>query len=390
MILAKEEFINEDKSILYDDQSARIKIYQEDLKYDWIISSKNFNSGCVRSLAQVSGLSVPEIVIDAKYKKPYAFFDTKFIPSMALPKAKYIEVLQHFFLQCVDVIRDGVVKYYNGFYSDSNRIFDMLEPGKVNIQRMRAALNDSNANVLKTFLPRDKNCLLEVPKYNRTETSTGRTKIVSGPRYMTLPKEVRHILVPKRDKLLYVDYSSIEPRVLAQEADIVPQSDIYTQFVKMLGVDLSRDVAKAIFNPIVYGASVETVAILAGMQKNTAANIVAKTKSIFKIDDYSDMKDDSTIKNKFGRVCKFESEDNASAALCASYYAQSTAADAALYGYIELLSSAKNSAPIAIIHDAIIIDASNDDIEPLTAMATNGVKIPGYKFNFPLKVSVIE
>lgn len=168
------------------------------------------------------------------------------------------------------------IKYYTNVYSETKKVFEYLQPAKINGLKYKLLSMDKENNMfLEGFHP-DPSGFLEVPKYSICDTVTGTQKITSGPNILLLPKKLRGILQSRFGKnggIYYLDFTSLEPRVLLSIKSMMETSgslligdvplslyseypaDIYSDALKKmkLSSEINRDTLKQIILPQLYG-----------------------------------------------------------------------------------------------------------------------------------------
>lgn len=277
------------------------------------------------------------------------------------------------------------------------------------------------------------------PTYTLSNTRTGRMTITDGPDILTLKREYRDILLSKfggEGKLWYLDFSSLEPRILLilsdmlqrEEADRektlgnlsptlslignVPQrsaskdipEDIYSKVLEDLGLlgEVPRHIAKTAILSLLYGQGEATTA-------ETLKSFISKPEEfISAVSDYFGVE---TLKRKlaadfvksngkqitsyYGRPIQC---DDAAPYVLLNYYIQSTAVTVALLGFGSIINRLKDNdllgiiRPVFFLHDALILDVHNDAehlIPKLEKLGSTG--IPKFKaFDFYLKAQTLS
>lgn len=310
------------------------------------------------------------------------------------------------------------ISYYNDIYLKNMKVFDCLQPAKINVPLFRILLEkEQNKQHLSGFVP-DKHGFLSVPKYSLSETITGRMKITDGPNILLLPKELRKIFASRHGKdgrLWYLDFVSLEPRLtllvssslslignlplfnFAREninnlVEPIPK-DIYLAAMKKL--KLSSTIDRSILKQIVlsqnYGQSKSNT--IKTLQENgiyRPEEIVELVNEFFGIDrvkEYLFLKLQenhySHIRTLYGRhICP----DDSKPYKIFNYFIQSSAVDIALQGFYNILTkleSIPNSqefiTPIFVVHDALVFDVHKnfEHIIPKLSML-GGKAIPGF------------
>ena len=186
--------------------------------------------------------------------------------------------------------------------------------------------------------------------YDHTTAITGRMKVIKGKNFLTMKKEERKkIPVQKGNRLVEIDIKSCEPALLHAVLYGETPNDIYSLF----DFDISRGKIKLAVISSIYGSNVSKVCKLSGLSKQQVLNIhdhfqLQKIKK--EIEDEFKQKD--CFYNLYGRpIYSVHSPVN--------YWLQSSAADFACLAFLDLIKRAGLKLK-ACIHDAIIVELSND------------------------------
>lgn len=317
------------------------------------------------------------------------------------------------------------IDYYNLVYSKTSRVFDHLQPARVNLVNYKLALSSKEDNAsrqhLESWKP-DSRGFLEVPQYNISDSLTGRMKITSGPNILLLPKELRKILTSRHGKngsLWYFDYVSLEPRValsiyylLRQEQCLIGSlplpdllkrpadetiekvpEDVYTWALKKLKLssDIDRGVLKQIVLPQIYGQSkANTLESLSQKNIYRPEEIVEMVNDFFGIDTvrqhvFLELQKNGYkfLRTFYGRhVCP----DDSKPYKLFNLFVQSAAVDVALFGFGKILDKLANIesakgfiSPVFFIHDAMVLDIHNDLQHIVPKLCDLGSRnIPGF------------
>ena len=246
---------------------------------------------------------------------------------------------------------------------------------------------------LRSFQPDDQGFANNV-QYDGVETSTGRMKIVSGPRILTLRKENRSIIgsaYGDAGEVISIDYASLEPRVALALNGITPEGDLYEWIdAEVFNGDLGRSKVKILTLSIIYGMSLHSARSGYG---NVSVSQKKKLRSLFSVDETTNRLlsiPEDELRNYFGRPIFPSSRENVFNA-----FIQSTAVDTATLGFLEVISRLKAAGecrPLFLIHDEIICDVSNEVSSNAKKIFNDGIKI---NFNdkvidFPVTVEKIS
>jgi len=238
---------------------------------------------------------------------------------------------------------------------------------------------------LRTFRPP-----VCAPTYSQL-SKTGRLTIREGPNILLLDRRFRAILNSSfgdDGQLYYLDYKSLEPRVLLaiKDPDAKIAKDVYNRAIRSLELEdhIDRSVMKQAVIRLLYGSN-ETELCKELKDKHGVEypeDFVTLIKDYFGFVDIRNglveefhRSGGKQILNHFGRpiLCA-----GAKPYVLLNYYLQSTAVDVALLGFrkiidtIEAAHASKLMRPIFILHDALILDVHNDVAKHLPKLANIG------------------
>ena len=198
--------------------------------------------------------------------------------------------------------------------------------------------------------------LIENSLYDHAGTVTGRSRIIEGLNYLTMKKENRHNIksVYTKGKIIEIDIVSLEPRILCNYNKMNSFDDVYKHTKNKLALNsLSRDMIKLGLLAIIYGAGQSTVKKLSGIDSDN----MRKIKDYYKVDFLSNnlkniYKEKGLIRNMYGRPIYSNNS-------LVNHFIQSSAADCAQLAFYQFLKNKNKNLfrLVAVIHDAIIIDA---------------------------------
>jgi hypothetical protein len=198
-------------------------------------------------------------------------------------------------------------------------------------------------NSLVELLGVDANGISGPLVYNRFGTRTGRLTVHSGPPILTMQRHLRKLLRPSRpDHLLaYLDFSSLEPRIMLAENGISATQDPYKFAMDFLPGG-TRDEAK-----------LKTVAAIYSKEYDPSIDpLTFKIRRLFGVKKiHRKASQQAVFLNRFGRPIPMPSQD-----VAVSHFVQSTGADLALLAFAEIAAGDDKIRPIAVIHDALIAE----------------------------------
>lgn len=312
--------------------------------------------------------------------------------SYVIPKRQFTTLLKGFLESIQKSAKSITSSRYSDFFIETNELFSLLKPSKIDNFSAKRFLEQGDNHVLKSIIKMSTDNTLPPPSYDRVSTKTGRLLTRSGPQVLTLKKEFRSIFVPTNpgNKLYEIDFVSLEPRVALNIADRKVQADVYTSFAEDSGTNITRDTAKLAVLCALYGAGKYRLESLLREDgsKMTASTLLRKVKEYFSIDALSRSlakeAEDGKITNCFGRPV--EVDDNRSSMLVNNFL-QSSAVDVALLGFLDFCKEMKSAViPLFVIHDALVFESSPEHIDSITEYVDNGFNIKNMG-NFPLKLT---
>jgi len=384
-------------------EDIEINIDNSSCKNIPIIGSKDFED-----FSRVYSINLPSFPSEA-YRKCYKAYSVvgsryDFIPwKMCMPQEVFDRELETFIGSIKKELSSINFSYYNNVYIKTISLFDVIEPVKINCKLYENLIEDDlkqGIGILKTFKPNHDGYASKV-EYSKSSTVTGRLKVISGPNILHLNKEYRNILESKwgaDGSLVYLDYKSLEPRVLLVTNKIktigsIPYSgslprDIYQHIISELNLDglVTREEVKTTIISLLYGASREAVCFRLKNIVESPNDLVDLVTEYFGLDslktelleDY-ESNDKKFISNFYNRPI-FCEDTNPSTLI--NYYVQSTSVDAALLGFQKVIDrliftdTLNVFSPRFVLHDALILDIHNSVKHLIPKLCKLGETIP--------------
>ena len=268
---------------------------------------------------------------------------------------------------------------YAKIFSAGNYVLNQLEGFVPNKSVLETELeNPTVKNIIRSFTPTESGLTRELV-YDRFKTVTGRLVVKSGPQVLLLPRGMKNIFKSRYDngKILWIDFVSLEPRFAKLLTAGVTKKDIYTDVMEEYSLTCGRERVKAAVLSTLFGA---------GLAKLT--EIVGKEAFLIKkaIDEYFDLKHILTlagdykggkIKNYFGRPISLK---KSTSNVAVNNFVQSSSVDIALMGFSDLIKHPdmpESMKPLCVIHDALVVDVKNSDIEQACEIINGGIDIKG-------------
>lgn len=307
------------------------------------------------------------------------------------------------------------LRYYLDHYRKTLPLLGKMQPAKIDPRAWMFHKNDPDLitpHVFQSFAP-NAQWFTEKIAYSKSDTKTGRLKVVEGPNILLLPKVQRNIITSRfgtNGKVFQLDFRALEPRVVLYLSSSSPSlsgyvplissnadtEDLYQEVLNQLGItDIHRDKVKDVILSQLYGASYDKIlSSLAGIRDregfieavNDFFGLNAIRERLLRDYEHNNHK---FILNHYGRPLD---TTDARPYMLLNYFAQSTAVDVALYGFRNILRAVANNpmiVPLFILHDALVLDVHNDHVGSLSELKELGSKnIPLFPDSrFAIKVS---
>ena len=263
-------------------------------------------------------------------------------------------------------------------FNKNQEIFNNLYPSKINGISYRVfkelEKNETILSNLERFKPRKG--FAKLVDYNQVGTVSGRLITEkSSPNILTLPSRCRKIFESRwqqKGELLYVDFKTLEPRVIRKINGKDASDDIYLEIAEMLDFEVDRIVIKRGIISTLYGAT----STISGLSQERSNAVLEATKNYFDLSGIikkaSYVHDVGCRSNYFGRPIWNIEEDQENKIV--NNYIQSTAVDIALSYFSELCEKINLDLckPIFIIHDALVLDVHKDYIDTCNNIIQTG------------------
>lgn len=277
---------------------------------------------------------------------------------------------------------------YSELFTSYNSLFNNLEKANIDLLAYKAFVelekNESILNTLKSFKPQNmktKNII-----YDKLNNVTGRLVVENGPRILTLPSKYRSILKSSylQGKIYSIDFSSLEPRIAAKLSNKESNNDIYSDILELLSFNADRSIIKKAVISSIYGANYKS---LEGLSLDRSKEIFDAINNYFdfsKILELSKNVDSLGIRrNYFGRPLWNLNETRENVLI--NNYIQSSAVDVSLKYFTKLSADNHILKPLFVLHDALIVDISDDNYDKVLKTVNNGYTDDKLGY-FPLKL----
>jgi len=266
-------------------------------------------------------------------------------------------------------------------YCEGQEVLEKLEPSWIDkkklVQYAREEKNPTVKSTLKSFIP-EKSGFCLPPSYDRTKTVTGRLVVSEGPQVLLLPKKYRDVISSNYEDGLVVsiDFVSLEPRFTKLLFCEETKEDIYSDIASSIDLNLSRKEVKLAVLSILFGAGISK---LTEHFDREAMEVKKQVSNYFNLEEVSKIVDsnfrDNSLVNYFGRPIKVR---KSARNVLLNNYIQSSCVDVALMGFSKLLkefSNIESLRPLAVIHDALVVDLKKSKLQELEKIVSNGIKI---------------
>ena len=333
-------------------------------QYSWSSSVDEdciFSDSGIRSLTEVCKIFGAECepLIPQKYTESSKILGVDPPWSLYIGNVKFKNMISAH-AESYDELLKNHSKKHVLIHSKINYFVDSLEPAIYNLSLVDNSLEKHINSHIKPHLFDNR---LAKPIYLRTKTKTGRLSVIRGPNVLTMHSGLRKGLVDGYS----IDFVSIEPNVLLVSQGREPRTDIYDT--------LQAD----IFNNKISRAKVK-IATMAALYGSGRADKFAKTIEDYfclseKIKELESQVENDTIRNLFGRIINL---NGTTGKHMLALWLQSSAADAALYGFYNF-SKLVDIVPHWIIHDGLIFiyKQNKKQVDTLDV---------GLQFELPVKV----
>lgn len=305
--------------------------------------------------------------------------------------------------------------YYRDHYRKTLSIFNKMQPAKIDSRAWMFHKHNPELltpHVFNSFKP-DSNWFAPQTVYSKSDTKTGRLKVIDGANILHLPKEQRNILTSRfgsEGKVMQLDFRALEPRVVlfvnqlsSSLSGNVPLlgyqavgEDIYQDVLDALGItDIHRDKVKDVILSQLYGAGYEK--ILSGLVGiRDPEGFISAVNDFFGLDKIRERLFQEYEANNREFILSFYGRRldtrEAKPYMLLNYFAQSTAVDVAFYGFRNILRAINANpliVPLFILHDALVLDVHNSALSHLPGLLLAGSRnIPLFSnCQFALKAS---
>jgi hypothetical protein len=343
-------------------------------------------------LLKVSGQSIdvnpPESYVNA-IRSVYPEGDVPW--RHVLPRRIHQVFLRRLLADAKKCLNSSTLSYFEDFWKPIGDLHGMLRSAHVDVEAWSRHCEEGKNAILESFSPGPDGMTSSII-YNRFASRTGRLGVESGPMILNLKKSMRDVIDSthgKNGKIVSMDFNALEARIILYESGKLAEGDLYANVASnaMPNSPLLRSVAKACIISELYGISQKKLAEKLSVPVKEASRFMSAIRGYFDTPTLVEKlktihEKEGCIYNKFGR--RLFVPDNSSATLL-NTYAQSTGADAAQLGFLNVMKKlhGTNVRPLFVLHDALILDVHNDDLQLVNDIKE--IDVPMYEQKFPLK-----
>lgn len=397
MICVSREVLGTEADLLQCEQFGKVAWVSSPPRDAWTFGFTSKTSRSIEELAFGVLLHLPNWPHNRNLSKPFEQINFKGIIKwhFVMTKQQYCDELKQLLSSLWKIVQHSRSQNYIPHLLASQEIIDDLENLHVDIDVLTNLMHhDSQADVIRTMQPIDVN-ITKVVRYNR-QTSTGRVKHTSdSPQVLRLKRENRRCLVSRYPggRLVQIDYSSVEPRLLCHIVGVNAGHDVYSYVAdELLQGRLTRDMAKVVVMGILYGIGHDKLTSILPKDLNPA-QLIKQVRRGFKIEELearlqSVFRETGCVITEFGRFLKPKRTDPSG---LLSYYIQGSAVDLCLSGFSRINSYIKEKAleivPLFVIHDGLFLDISPAVNDASLQIAVNeGVLFSAIGGRFPIAI----
>lgn len=316
-------------------------------------------------------------------------------PLTVMPPWKARQELHELLRDVVSVLTGPDRGFYLNVLEPTRRLLRSLVRCPVDVERVahHSRSGDGNVEALESFTP-ESDGLTRSIVYDPLRGRTGRLVVASGPQVLTLKREHRDVLRSRWDggRVMMLDYVSLEARIAAYEAGLDPADDVYTDLAARVLGGTSRSTAKLAVIATLYGAGPKLLEDQ--VEPGSARWLVDRIREQFRVRHVArrleiERAAAGFIRSRFGRrvPCCDHREH-----IVYNSYVQSTGVDAALTGFAAVVREMRQrhmrSAPIFLLHDAMIVDFHPDELGEVNicSLCDVGSEKTRYPYRLPLRL----
>jgi len=339
----------------------------------YLVGSTSPASTSLEDLVTGFSLELPQLVskeMRAAYEKYLGSNEIDW--NLALGARGLAAELKRYRSDVLEIVEEMESTGYAEVLIRGRRIFENLQPIRVDPVRVRSLVDSGEP--LESFIPPSGN---ECERVRYTHgTKTGRLRVESGPRVLTMSKQHRNVLTSRYPggKILSIDFVSLEPRLALFAVGKKSAGDVYDEMSRLSGE--SRAKTKIATLSFLYGAAATD---------GVGDRLKRHVRDFFNVNELRRKIEDCQGRNGYGRPLQVEEER-----LLIPHWVQSTAVDVCLLGFSDLAQRLSGFAdPLFLVHDAMFIDVPSENTGIISEIASEGIKVSPYG-RFPVSLNGLE
>ncbi len=310
--------------------------------------------------------------------------------AQALPPHVFKKWLQKFSADLLELRDQWADSYYGRDYQVQQRLLQRLQQPHVDINVIKQIDDDR----VTAFKPTERD-LAPRSTYDVWSSVTGRMSICEGPNILTLDKQYRRIFKSRYEggKILQIDFTSLEPCTCLAMQGKKFDGDAYSWAAEKVEVQVPREVLKIATMSALYGMTPSNFAKKFADIPH-ANDLLFQVRDAFGVDALTKQLREQFdavghITNHYGRIIKCEKKSP-----FVAYTVQSTAVDVVCQGFTHLLDELERDniemTPLYLIHDALMVDLTQEAALQLEERVKQGIYIPSLNCKMPLKLKTID
>jgi hypothetical protein len=339
----------------------------------YTVGEDSISSTSLEDLFTAFNIETPKVIpqeLLTAYEKYLGSSDIDW--SLALGNRGLALQLKRFRSEILPLVEDIESTGYSETLIRGRKIFEMLSPIRVDPVKVRSLVEAGEP--LESFLPvAGSEC--ERIRYTHG-TKTGRLRVESGPRVLTLSKSHRNVITSKYPggRVVSVDFVSLEPRLALFSVGKKSAGDVYEEISKISGE--SRAKTKIATLSFLYGAA---------SSDGVGDKLKRHVREFFNVRELQRKIEECDGSNGYGRPLHVDEER-----LLIPHWVQSTAVDVCLLGFTSLAERIGEVAdPLFLVHDAMFLDVPAENTRVLSEIISEGVMVSPYG-RFPLSLNGSE
>lgn len=328
----------------------------------YLVGSDSISSCSLEDLLTAFSVEMPSLIPPEKLAVYKTYLGEDNVDwSLALGSKGLASELRRYRDELVEIVEDIESTGYVDTLIRGRKIFEMLSPIRVDAVKVRSLIDAGEQ--LSSFTP---SVFGECDPIRYTHgTKTGRLRVESGPKVLTMSKAHRNIVTSRYPggKIMSVDFISLEPRLALFTVGKTSTGDIYEEISRESGE--SRAKTKIATLSFLYGAAASDL---------VSDRLRRTVREYFNVQELHSRIVDCNGKNGYGRPLHVEEER-----LLIPHWVQSTAVDVCLLAFSELAEKLIGIAdPLFLVHDAMFLDVPSASTAKLAEIISLGLIVSPY------------